>query len=303
MNYLILGSSGFIGSNLVKKMTNSEDTVRLFDRHSNKMEVGHSTRTFISGEFGSEYDFDQLTEGIDVVFHLISTTVPASTVSLKKEIEDNVLGTIKLLDACVKNKVKKIVFISSGGTVYGKGAGIPFLETDETNPINSYGIQKLAIEKYIQLYYHLYNLDYRIIRLANPFGPGQNPNGGQGVVTAFCYKMIQNEPITIYGDGNVVRDYIYIDDAIDGILRIAQYEGENKIFNLGSDKGYSIREIVAFIEKVADKKFQICYEEARNVDVPYNVLNTGRYMEIAQTKKMTSILDGIEKLLSYFSSL
>ena len=171
MKYLVLGSNGFIGSNLVKQLMKEKCDLRLFDLKLNKdNNLIHNNIEYIQGEFGIDCDFDALTKDIDIVYHLISTTIPSSNIGYNIEIQQNVMGTIKLLDSCVKNKIKKIIFISSGGTVYGKSKGIPFKEDDCTNPICSYGIQKLSIEKYIQLYNNMYGLDYRIIRLANPYG-------------------------------------------------------------------------------------------------------------------------------------
>ena len=305
MNYLILGSSGFIGKNLLKKLDKSKHNIRLFDRTNlNQKNYENQNATnlqFVEGVFSPEYDFFELTKDIDVVYHLISTTIPSSSITLEEELTENVFSTIKLLEACKINKVKKIIFLSSGGTVYGKSNGFPFKETDETNPINSYGIQKLTIEKYIQLYFHLYQLDYRIIRLANPYGPGQNPHQNQGIITKFAYNIVNNIPVKIFGQGDVIRDYIYIDDAIDGIIAIEQDQSGEKLFNLGVGQGHTIKEIVSTIENVSNKKFSIHYEEERKIDVPYSVLDISRYLQIAPSNDFMSLEKGVSQLLTYFS--
>lgn len=302
MRNLILGSSGFIGKNLVKELSKTEKEIRVFDLNPLKEheEISECKIEFIQGEFSPDYDFDELTKGIDVVYHLISTTIPSSSISLVKEIEENVFSTLKLLDACVKNGVKKIIYISSGGTVYGQSNGLPFRENDNTNPICSYGIQKLTIEKYIQLYNKMYELDYRIVRLSNPYGIGQNPNGGLGAVTTFTYRIVNNEPIVIYGDGEVVRDYIYIDDAIKSIVNIALYEGKYKVFNVGSGKGYSLNQIVETIEKVVGKKFNVIREPARKVDVPYSVLDISRLINTFPERHTTSLCEGVKVLSDFY---
>lgn len=305
MNYLILGSSGFLGKNLLKKINKPYNHIRLFDKFSDSSHFhsNYSNLEHVEGVFSPSYDFLSLTQGIDIVFHLISTTIPSSEKSLEDELKENVFSTIKLLDACKENNVKKIIFISSGGTVYGKSKGKPFKETDETNPINSYGIQKLTIEKYIQLYHHLYQLDYRIIRLANPYGPGQNPHRNQGVVTKFVYNMVHEIPVQIFGAGDVIRDYIYIDDAIDGIINITQAEADQRLFNLGVGQGHSIKEIVEIIEKVSGKKFTIMYEKERDVDVLYSVVDISKYLELSPGKHFLSMEKGIQKLYEYFAML
>ena len=168
-----------------------------------------------NSDLNDNTDFEKLVEGQEEVYHLLSTTVPStSNQMIETELRENVLLTVKLLEACVNQGVKKIVFFSSGGTVYGKESACPLNEDTPTNPITSYGIQKITIEKLLYLYSYIYGIDYRIIRLANPYGPYQKPNGVLGAVTTFTYKAIKGEEIQVYGDGSVVRDFIYIEDAI-----------------------------------------------------------------------------------------
>ncbi len=221
MKILILGAAGFIGTNLTLKYLKRNTNVQLV-LYDYKMEYfntlkkkGSNNIEFREGTFDDDTDFDEVVKGIDLVYHMISTTIPAtSNYSVADGLHDNVIVTNRLLDACVRQKVGKIVFISSGGAVYGKENNMPLKEDAITNPISSYGIQKISIEKLLYLYNYIYDLDYRIVRLANPFGPYQRPDGRLGVVTTFIYKAINNEPVTIYGDGSIIRDFIYIDDAI-----------------------------------------------------------------------------------------
>lgn len=305
MNCLILGGAGFLGTHLTNELLKKrQNFVTVFGRaesNYSNIHVSYNNIRIVTGNFTSSFDFLQLTKGQDVVFHLISTTVPStSNVALIDEIEENIIPSIQLLKACVTNHVKKIVFMSSGGTVYGIKKESPLLEDDETTPICSYGIQKLVIEKYIQLFYHIYGLDYRIIRLANPYGSFQNPKGKVGAVTTFLWRIMHNQEIEIYGDGSIVRDYIYVEDAIKGVLKIVDQESEYKIFNLGSGKGYNLCEILATAEQVANKKAMIKYLPARSVDVPYNVLDISRYIEVTKDVPQTSLVEGMEKLKKYF---
>ena len=193
-NIVILGAAGFIGTNLTKNLAKSEDNqITVIDQkkeyfsaieHMNLCNVNIKETTF-----DEHTVFENLVQGNDVVYHLISTTVPSTANQhIAQELTMNVVSTAKLLDACVKCGVKKIVFISSGGTVYGKEANCPLSEETPTYPINSYGIQKITIEKLLYLYHYMYGLDYRVIRLANPYGPYQRPNGVLGAVTTFTYK-------------------------------------------------------------------------------------------------------------------
>lgn len=307
MNVLILGASGFIGTNLVAHLLREGGHhLHLFDRLPGPYHKQQETSLPVSchlGECLPGYDYKSLTQGMDLVFHLASTTHPGnSNLYIDEELQNNVITATQLLAACAESRVKKVVFLSSGGTVYGKAPQLPIPEDAPTNPITSYGLQKLAIEKLLYLYHHLHGLDYRIIRLANPYGPHQNPFGGQGVVTCFTYKAIRQEPVQMFGDGSVVRDYIYIDDAIQGILRIAKYGGEEKLFNLGSGQGHSLMDIIQAVEDVTGQPLAIQLFPARNVDVPVNILDISRYRNaIGLEPSVITLKEGIQKTAEFLS--
>ena len=215
------------------------------------------------------------------------------------ELIANVVMTAKMLDACVKTGVQKVVFISSGGTVYGKEGACPLKEDMLTNPISSYGIQKITIEKLLYLYNYLHGLDYRIVRLANPYGPYQRPNGVLGAITTFTYKAINGDEIIVYGDGTVVRDFIYIDDAIRAIVNIAEGESEHKTFNVGCGYGTSIREVLEAIEKALGVEMNVRYVEGRKVDVPVNYLDISRYEQVYGEITRVSLQDGVVRTAEF----
>lgn len=303
MNITVLGAAGFIGTNLIKFLERDinnqilavDEDLRYFNAcgFDDKVKI-------VERSFSKEAGFVDLLEGQDVVYHLISTNNPTSSnKNIGADIADNVLITIDVLEACVKNGVRKIIFISSGGTVYGDQVPIPIHESCETNPINTYGIQKLTIEKILYLYYRMHKLDYRIVRLANPYGPYQRPNGILGVVTTFIYHALNDGKLTVYGDGTVIRDYIYIDDAIRGICKIADYNGEYKVFNLGSGKGTNINEIIDVICKVVDERVVITYLPGRSVDVPVNVLDITRYLNACGHTSFVGIEEGMRKTIEF----
>lgn len=141
------------------------------------------------------------------------------------------------------------------------------------------------------------------MRLANPFGPFQNPHGKVGAVTTFLWKIMHDEDITIFGDGSVIRDYIYVDDAIDGIMEIINQKSDKKVFNLGSGKGYSLREITDTAEAVLQKKASIRYESKREMDVPYNVLDIQRYVEVTGKKPEVTLFEGMKKLAAFYEKM
>lgn len=298
MKYLILGAGGFIGRNLVESLMRTPDVeLILFDRDPITYPLTPDCRC-VTASFELNTDFLSLTWGVDVVYHLVSTTLPGnSNDDLEKGFVDNVLTTVRLLDACVANGVGKLLFISSGGTVYGMEAQPPLAESAPTDPINGYGLQKLTIEKTLYLYHYLHGLDYRIIRLSNPYGKYKKAYGIQGVVNTFVHKAVTGGELSVFGDGNVVRDYIHIDDAIAAIRNIEGYEGQHKLFNVGSGQGHSVKDIIALLEKILERKLPVQYQPSRKADVPVNVLDVTRYESCFGPICTISLEDGIRELL------
>ena len=298
---LIMGATGFIGRNLLIKLYKSpEYEITGFSRHANTLRNMYPKAKFIEGIYDANFDFDCMVKGQDCVFHLISTTYPAtSNENIQKEISDNIVAAVNFLESCIRNKVKKVIFISSGGTVYGKTFKVPIKENTVTNPINSYGIQKLTIEKLLYLYNYIHKLDYRVIRLANPYGPYQRVHSGLGVISIFINKAINNDPIQVFGDGNVIRDYIYIDDVIEGIVNITKYSGSERIFNLGSGKGTSINEVIDEIEHVLNRRLKVKHVPGRAVDVPVNILDMSLYNDEIDEISYTPMDLGIRKTIDF----
>lgn len=304
MNVMILGAAGFIGTNLTIKLAEkSNDRITVVDRHidyfSNIKKFNFSNVIIEESSLDENEDFSILADQ-DVVYHLVSTNVPTtSNQHISQDIRANVLFSSNLFDACVKYGVKKVVFISSGGTVYGKEVICPLSETTPTNPISSYGVQKIMIEKLLYLYNYMYGLDYRIIRLANPYGPYQRPNGVLGAVTTFTYKALKSEEIQVFGDGSVVRDFIYIDDAINAIENIVNGEKKHRTFNLGCGYGTSINQVLESIETALNLKMNIVYKEARPVDVPINYLDISRYEKYYGKLNPITLEEGIKKTAEF----
>lgn len=304
MKILLLGAAGFIGTNLaIKLMENKDDVITLVDKSKTffiNPDIVNSPNVVIQ-ESSLDLDMDySILEGQDVVYHLVSSIVPStSNQHISQDIQMNVLLSSHLFDASVQYGVKKIVFISSGGTVYGKEAACPLPENTPTNPITSYGVQKITIEKLLYLYNYMYGLDYRIIRLSNPYGPYQRPNGVLGAVTTFTYKALKGDEVQVYGDGSVVRDFIYIDDAVRGILNIVNGENKHHTFNLGCGYGTSISEVLKAIESALGIKMNVVYKNGRAVDVPVNYLDISRYEKYYGKLNPLSLEEGIVKTADF----
>jgi UDP-glucose 4-epimerase len=238
--------------------------------------------------------------GCDVCYHLVSTTLPqSSNADPVFDIETNVAGTVRLLNHAVRLGVKKVVFVSSGGTVYGIPRSVPISEDHPTNPICSYGITKLAIEKYLHLYLALHGLEYTVLRLANPFGERQRIQASQGAVAVFMGKVLRGEKIEIWGDGSVVRDYVYIGDAVEAMVKAAGYRGDERVFNIGSGKGVSLNEILEGLEAVTGQKADRRYTAARAFDVPVSVLAVARARAALGWTPTTPFTEGLRKMMAW----
>ena len=277
MKCLILGGAGFIGSHLAEGLLTAGHQVRIFDRPNlvrPENLLADPRIEWFEGDFLNQDDVACAMPGIEILFHMVSATLPkSSNDNPLYDVESNVMGTLRVLDLARKNHVKRVIFASSGGTIYGIPKAIPIPETHPTEPLVSYGISKLAVEKYLHLYRALHNVDYCVLRIANPFGERQRVSTAQGAIAVFLHRALHNQTIHIWGDGSVTRDYIYIKDVVSAFIRALSHTGEQRVFNIGSGRGFSINEILAIIEHLLGKPVERSYEHGRNFDVPVNVLD------------------------------
>jgi UDP-glucose 4-epimerase len=279
MKVVILGGGGFLGSHLAETLLANGQEVCIFDQPGARY-LDYSRQRGANIVIGNFFDPDALRAVIsdcEVVYHLVSTTVPqTSNENPRLDVEGNLIGTLQLLEQMRSAGVKKIIFSSSGGTVYGIPQEIPIKESHPTDPTSSYGIVKLAIEKYLHLYWILHGLDYCILRISNAYGARQPITPTQGVIAAFLGKATAGEEIVIWGDGTVLRDYIYASDIANAFLQASLYQGEWKIFNIGSGHGHSLNELIGVIENITQIPIQVKYLPKRQFDVPVNVLDVTR---------------------------
>lgn len=305
MNCIILGGAGFIGSHLTEALLQEGHDVKVFDRKTASYfkHLQANNVNIIQGDFLNLNNYEEILENIDVVVHLISTTVPITSCKNPTfDVKSNLLGTIKLLEVARKKGVKKIIFASSGGTVYGIPQEIPIAESHPTNPINSYGIIKLTIEKYLYLYHHMYGLDYCILRMSNVYGERQTVSNLQGLIPTIIFNGLQNQETVIYGDGSTVRDYLYVSDAVNAFVKAIDYSGENKIFNIGNGRGYSINEIISYVEKMLNNQLIITHDKFRSIDVPINILDNKLSKEVLGWKPVIDISEGIFRTINYIKN-
>lgn len=290
-NALILGGNGFIGSNLGKQLLKENYEVVSFDQVLPETPIDDIQ--YISGDFFDDVTLRNLVQGKDIIYHAISTINPGnSNQGYMRGYEKDFLQTVKLCELLEGAKTK-LIFLSSGGTVYGKQSTLPIPETALPRPINHYGNLKLCIENTMLTFAYQNGIDVVIARIANPYGPGQDYHKGVGFIDAAIKKAISGEIIEVWGDGQIVRDYIYIDDVCKALVAIAhQEEYSDKIINISSGKGISVNQILDIIRDI-NGTIDVQYQEARSVDLDKVILDN-RKLKIILPGKITDINSGIE---------
>lgn len=292
MRIVIFGGGGFIGSAIVDRLLRDGHDLRVFERPRVEpyRKFSETERVeWIFGDMLSINDIILALTDIDLVIHLVSTTLPkSSNEDPIYDVQSNLVGTLQILNVMVRFSVKKIIFISSGGTVYGMPKYLPIDEGHPCNPQVSYGITKLAIENYLLLYEKMHGIKTIILRVANPYGKRQRIETAQGAVSVFLHQAIRGQPISIWGDGSVTRDYIYIDDVAEAFAHAVDYEGGKNIFNVSQGIGTSLNELISFIEEAIGYPIEKQYLPARNFDVLKNVLsNKLAQQEMGWSPKIT----------------
>jgi UDP-glucose 4-epimerase len=305
MKILVLGGGGFMGSHLCDALLHAGHQVRVFEYPGIKPLISPELMTsleWIQGDFTNPAQVDMALQNCDVIYHLVSTTLPkSSNENPSYDIQSNVVSTLNLLESIRRHGIRKIIFLSSGGAIYGIPKEIPIKETHPTDPITSYGIGKLTIEKYLHLYKTLYGIDYCVLRLANPFGERQRVNTSQGAIAVFLHKALLGEEVEIWGDGSVTRDYIYIADVISAMMRALDYFGDTHVFNVGSGVGLSLNRVLNEIEVILGKPVSYVYLPARKFDVPINVLDIERSKTLLHWQPRISFSEGILRTLNWMS--
>ena len=304
MKALVIGGNGFIGSHLVDELIRLNWDVVVLDIQERRYDPVPKTIQFIQGDLTQSFLVREALTGVDVVFHLawsaiheIANQDPAANVI------DNLVPAIHLFESCRQMGVGRIIFMSSGGTVYGAAQEVPISETHSTDPLNAYGITKLTVEKFMQMFHHLYGLDYAILRASVPYGPRQNPLGRQGAVSIFLYRVAKGLPITIWGDGSVTRDYFYISDLVTAMIATAERDlDKHRIFNIGGREEISLNHLLKTVEETVGRKADIEYLPVRKFDAARIILDTTRANTVLNWQPSVSLIDGLSSTWSWISS-
>lgn len=296
---LIIGGNGFIGRNLADYLINCGEEVFSFDIRN--PEIENPKVKYIIGNFFDDNDLKKALNNMDVVIHALSTLNPGnSNQEYLRGYTNDFLQSVKLFDL-INEQNSKLIFLSSGGTVYGDQDVQPIKENVLPLPINHYGCLKLCIENVIRTFNIQKKANMKIARISNPYGPGQDYHKGVGFVDAAIKKTLNNEVIEIWGDGNIIRDYIYVKDVCKMIYAILNYDGNEDTFNVSSNEGISQNDVINELRKIGYNP-QVNYMDKRSVDVSKIVLNNEKIKEIIEDE-IIKFSDGISMYIDYLKDL
>ena len=292
----VLGAGGFLGTTLCQRLRGQTAALRAsFPDALRGIE-------WLTGDFADIQHVKEAIHGCDTVFHLANATTPASANQDKiADLQSNVASTLGLLDACRDLGIKRIIFISSGGTIYGLPKQVPTPESAPTMPITAYGISKLSIEKYLALYEYLHGIEYRVLRVANPLVPTRRQSRVKAPSPPSCNAAWTTRRFKS-GDGSVVRDYIYADDVIDALIQAVKHEGTSRVFNVGAGHGRSLLDIIQAIESVSGRSLAVEFLPKRDMDVPCSVLDTSLAAQELGWHAKTPFPEGIRQTWAWISN-
>ena len=296
MKAVLLGGNGFIGTHLAEGLSAAGLDCLICDERPPRRETD-GVRWLAADVYHAPDDvLRAVFEGAPLVYHLAWRYLPAaSDTHIEAEAQENVAGTLRLLRLCVEAGVRRVVFFSSGGSIYGPAHCLPIPESHPTEPLSAHAISKLAVEKYLALFARQQGLDYVILRPGNPFGPYQDPDGGQGVIATCMARAAAGRPLEVWGDGSVVRDYFYVSDLARAALLAFTTAQNCVVYNIGSGVGRSLNEVMAAVEAVVGRRLEVRYLPARPSDVPVNILDATRARQMLGWEPQMSFEEGLRR--------
>lgn len=299
VNSVVIGANGFIGSHIVDALVKQGHKVTAFDRFSSDTTRFESDSVSImAGDFLSRSDIETAVSGQDYVFHFLSTTTPATAEDDPTlDIRTNVAQTVELLEAVSAADVQHLYFSSTGGAIYGPQGLGTYSETDRAMPISPYGIGKLTIEHYLDYFRAKKGLASTSFRISNPYGPRQKAQTKQGLIPIALRNIQQGKPVVRFGDGSMVRDYVYVTDAVDMIVRTVGKDSEHNLYNIGSGHGISVNEVIATLQSITGENFDIIEMPVPSTFVDKVVLNTLRYTQEFGDQDLTPLDRGVQLTL------
>ena len=307
MKILVTGGAGFIGSHLVEELLSNENEILIFDncltgKKENLKITGNFT--FINDDFGSENSLEEIEKfDPDICFHLAAqSSVVVSVENPALDFEHNILQPIKLIQVLLKSNCKKLVFTSSGGTIYGEPTVIPTAEEDYADePESPYGVAKKRLNELIKIMLKNSSMKYSILNLSNVYGPRQDPHGEAGVVSIFANKYLKNEEPTIYGDGEQTRDYIYVKDVVSALIKASKIE-ENHFLNIGTGIETSVNDLANSMKIQFKSEINPIYKPAREGELNRSVLNNTKAKKELNWKPEYSLDDGMKQVFKWLQN-
>jgi len=299
---LITGGAGFIASHLVNRLIEEDHEVIVVDNLS----TGKKENLNREAKF---YKLDISSSRLEEIFkekrpeivnhHAAQTDVRNSLADPIYDTRVNILGTINILENCRKYNVKRIIFASTGGAIYGEGRYLPARETHPINPEVPYGISKWMVEKYLNLYQKIYGLDYIVLRYGNVYGPRQDPFGEAGVVAIFINALLKGRQPAIFGDGEQVRDFVYVDDIVKANL-LAMEKGEGEIFNIGTGNATSVNSLFKKLKEILKFDKDSVYAQERKGEIKRIYLDCKKAKRLLGWQAKTDLVQGLRKTIEFF---
>ena len=303
MKILVSGGAGFIGSHVVDTfLANSYEVVVVDDLSTGRLSNLNPGATFYQVDIRSPEMAEIFEkEEPDIIDH------HAAQMDVRRSVDDplfdadvNVLGSIKLIELARKHQVKRFIYISTGGAVYGEPEYLPCDEAHPVNPICPYGASKHTVEHYLYMYKELYDLDYVVLRYPNVYGPRQDPHGEAGVVAIFTGQMLNGDQVVINGDGKQERDFVNVEDCARANLLALTVENPNTIYNLGYGYGTSINDIYSNLKQATDYKLTAIHGPAKAGETQRIYLDANKARQELDWMPTVGLEDGLGKTVEYF---
>ncbi len=302
MRILVTGGAGFIGSNVVDGYLEDGHEVAVLDNLSTgRREFVHPRAVFFQRDLDEPSGVDAALAEFQpevVNHHAAQIDVRASVTDPIRDARTNILGSLALLQSCARHRVRKFIYASTGGALYGEGRKLPAAEDHPINPESPYGVSKHTVEHYLYLWKLLHGLDYTVLRYPNVYGPRQNPHGEAGVNAIFIGLMLEGQVPRIFGNGDQVRDYLYVGDVVEA-NRLALEKGSGEILNLGTGRGTSVNDIVSVLNTLLHSRIVPMHEPDRPGEVQRIYLDATRAREVLGWKPTVSFQDGLARTIEW----
>jgi UDP-glucose 4-epimerase len=293
---LVIGANGFIGSHLVDGLAAAGRDVTAFDRFSSRGATFRHSASVHMGDFLNRGELERAVADQDEVYHFLSTTTPATAESDPLlDVRTNLAQTIELLEICSTANVKHFYFASTGGAIYGPQAKDEYAEDDRTLPVSPYAIGKLAIENYLAYFHATRGLESTVFRISNPYGTRQHANKKQGLIPIALRQVLDGKAVVQFGDGSMVRDYLYVEDLVRMILQVATGPRRHRLYNLGSGSGHTVTEVLDAIRSTSGIDFHVEVKAKPPTFIDKVVLNTTRFTSEFGRQELTPLHEGVRR--------